>query len=180
MITNQAGLVRYRIGDVVKLERFENTTPVVSFQYRLGQVLNVRGEKMTENLLAKAIKGASKKIGISATDFCAAEDVIVVDEHNLSRPRYHIFIEPRRGQQEANALSKTYDEYLQKYSEVYKSYRVKGAIEAPVVHILGKGSFNEFRGYMLRENTNGTITQFKVPRVIKLKKAVEFLLSKEV
>ena len=180
VITNQAGLVRYRIGDVVKLERFENTTPVVSFQYRLGQLLNVRGEKMTENVLTKAVKEASNKIGISATDFCAAEDVIVVDEHNSSRPRYHIFIEPRRGQQEANTLSKTYDEYLQKYSEVYKSYRVKGAIEAPVVHILGKGSFDEFRGYMLRENTNGTITQFKVPRVIKLKKAVEFLLSKEV
>ena len=56
VITNQAGLVRYRIGDVVKLERFENTTPVVSFQYRLGQLLNV-GEKDDGECVGKSSQG---------------------------------------------------------------------------------------------------------------------------
>ena len=181
VITNLAGLVRYRFGDVVKLERFENETPIVSFQYRQGQVMNVRGEKMNENILTKAIKDASSDIGLSSmVDFCASEDLLAVNNTNSNKSRYHIFIEIdsiiENDIQEGHELNHKYDCYLQKYSEVYKSYRKKEAIEMPIVHILQKGAFEALRSYILKENSTGSITQLKIPRVLKLRKFVQFLL----
>ena len=184
VITNLAGLVRYRFGDVVKLERFENETPIVSFQYRQGQVMNVRGEKMNENILTKAIKDASSDIGLSSmVDFCASEDLLAVNNTNSNKSRYHIFIEIdsiiENDIQEGHELNHKYDCYLQKYSEVYKSYRKKEAIEMPIVHILPKGAFEALRSYILKENSTGSITQLKIPRVLKVRKFVQFLLERK-
>ena len=184
VITNLAGLVRYRFGDVVKLERFENKTPIVSFQYRQGQVMNVRGEKMNEKILTKAIKDASSDIGLSSmVDFCASEDLLAVNNTKSNKARYHIFIEIdsmiENDIKEGHELNYKYDYYLQKYSEVYKSYRKKEAIEMPIVHIVPKGAFDALRSYILKENSTGSITQLKIPRVLKVRKFVQFLLERK-
>ena len=163
---------------------FENETPIVSFQYRQGQVMNVRGEKMNENILTKAIKDASSDIGLSSmVDFCASEDLLAVNNTNSNKSRYHIFIEIdsiiENDIQEGHELNHKYDCYLQKYSEVYKSYRKKEAIEMPIVHILQKGAFEALRSYILKENSTGSITQLKIPRVLKVRKFVQFLLERK-
>jgi auxin responsive GH3 gene family len=181
VITNLAGLVRYRMGDVVKLERYEGTAPVVSFQYRQGQVLNVRGEKMNEQCLTRAVEAWAKKENVSLIDFCAAEDVTVVEPGRPSRPRYHLFIEPATALvgTSSSKESRSVDEELRRYSDVYDSYRRKDAIDMVKVHILQKGSFENFRTQFLKESTTGTVTQFKIPRVLRRKRLVELLLPEE-
>ena len=56
VITNLSGLYRYRMGDVVKIVGYYNKCPVMEFQYRTGQILNVKGEKTSEQQLYDAIK----------------------------------------------------------------------------------------------------------------------------
>ena len=175
------------IQDVIKVEGFENETPIISFQYRKGQVLNVRGEKINECILAKAIKDANNSLGVSISDFCAAEDLMLVNGKELNKPRYHIFIEVDANDgdndnnviKEGDKVNRIYDSFLQKYSEVYESYRRKDAIELPVVHVVKKGAFEKLRLFALNENTTGSITQFKIPRVLKVKKFVQFLLKEK-
>ena len=48
VITNQAGFYRYRINDVVKVVGYRDTCPLVQFAYRKGQLVNMAGEKFTE------------------------------------------------------------------------------------------------------------------------------------
>ena len=171
--------------DVIKVERFENETPIVSFQYRKGQVLNVRGEKLNESILTKAITDATNSLGVPISDFCAAEDLVLLDDKGINKPRYHIFIEVDTTDddnsnniiREGDKLNRKYDSFLQKYSEVYESYRRKDAIELPVVHVVQKGAFERLRLFALKKNATGSITQFKIPRVIKLKEYAQFLLK---
>lgn len=48
VITNQSGLYRYRCGDVIKVLDYRNDCPYIQFAYRKGQLLNLTGEKTTE------------------------------------------------------------------------------------------------------------------------------------
>ena len=54
VISNHAGLYRYRLGDVVRIVGFEGKTPVFEFEYRRGNVLDLVGEKTTEQHLRNA------------------------------------------------------------------------------------------------------------------------------
>eukprot|EP00325_Prymnesiales_sp_UTEX-LB-985_P017138 CAMPEP_0174762376 /NCGR_PEP_ID=MMETSP1094-20130205/109744_1 /TAXON_ID=156173 /ORGANISM="Chrysochromulina brevifilum, Strain UTEX LB 985" /LENGTH=663 /DNA_ID=CAMNT_0015968329 /DNA_START=70 /DNA_END=2062 /DNA_ORIENTATION=- len=61
VITNLGGLNRYRIGDVVKLVGFHERSPLVTFEYRIGQLLNLRGEKLSEPQFERALQSALRQ-----------------------------------------------------------------------------------------------------------------------
>ena len=69
VVTTLGGLCRYRIGDVVEFVKYhEGHAPVVRFRYRAGQVLNVRGEKTSEEVLQRAVD-----VALGNVDFAAFE-----------------------------------------------------------------------------------------------------------
>ena len=106
VITTLSGLCRYRIGDIVKVVRFHNQCPVIEFQYRQGQLLNMRSEKCSETMLYEAI---TKVIGRKAhlVDYTCAESILLdfvpscwktcaksqVELSPLVKPFYVIFME---------------------------------------------------------------------------------------
>ena len=101
-MTNPSGLYRYRIGDVVKIARFHNSCPVVEFQYRQGQILNVRAEKTSERVFYDALTAALGEEGqkLQMVDYTCAESVMFstqnhVISHELKSvaPFYALFIE---------------------------------------------------------------------------------------
>jgi hypothetical protein len=72
VITNHAGLYRYRLGDVVRIVDVVGTTPVFEFAYRRGNVLDLVGEKSTEQHFRSAFAQlAREELGGDAglTDF---------------------------------------------------------------------------------------------------------------
>ena len=102
MVTNHSGLYRYRIGDVVKIARFHNSCPVVEFQYRQGQILNVRAEKTSERVFFDALTSALRSEGqrFQMVDYTSAESVmlrtqshVIGDDVKDVTPYYAVFIE---------------------------------------------------------------------------------------
>lgn len=71
VLTNSAGLVRYRLDDVVRIRGRIGRTPLLEFLHRAGRVSSVAGEKLTENQLVSAIQIACQKHGIPEFDFVA-------------------------------------------------------------------------------------------------------------
>ncbi|MED6180136.1 Jasmonoyl--L-amino acid synthetase jar4 [Stylosanthes scabra] len=59
-ITNPAGLYRCRIGDVVKVVGFHNSTPEIKFVGRSNLVLSINIDKTTETELQFAVEAAGK------------------------------------------------------------------------------------------------------------------------
>ena len=79
VVTTLSGLYRYRIGDVVRVVRFHNSCPVIEFQYRQGQILNMRSEKTTETMmydaLTKVLLGTREEPRL--VDYTCAESILL-------------------------------------------------------------------------------------------------------
>ena len=106
VITNLAGLCRYRFGDVVQVSGFHKQAPQVSFLYRCvfssslsvsifdlndlemnvfrqGQFLNVRGEKTSEQTFYYTLTTTASDIwredDVTLRDYCCVESGIAAD-----------------------------------------------------------------------------------------------------
>jgi hypothetical protein len=85
VITNQAGLYRYRCGDVIKVLDYMNECPYIMFAYRKGQLLNITGEKTTEEHMAKVVKEIAKVAGCKITNWAVQSKI---EEH----PYYYLLL----------------------------------------------------------------------------------------
>jgi hypothetical protein len=72
VLTNDAGLVRYRLDDVVRVHGFVGQAPIIEFLHRSGRVASVAGEKLTENQLVAAIQAACRELHVETPEFLAA------------------------------------------------------------------------------------------------------------
>ena len=120
------------------------------------------GEKLDESTLTHALQKAAISQHLELVDFCAAEHVLVptslLSRAMAAAPHYHIFVEVERsreggmgggvgrwlgGEGSRKRLSDsekaTFDENLRTASQVYDSYRAKGAIGALQVHEVPAG-----------------------------------------
>ncbi|TKS89655.1 GH3 domain-containing protein [Collichthys lucidus] len=180
VITNASGLFRYRIGDIVKVVGFHNQCPVVEFQYRRGQMLNVRGEKVSEALFLDSLKKAvSQWPGAQLIDYCCAESGIMGDSIGGSDPHYQVFIELKGVRNLTEEQRYKLDICLQQNSAVYKSFRIKGSIGPMRVQLVAAGAFKELRKHMMAFSSTSPNT-FKMHRVLRRKEYADFLLGKTV
>ncbi|KAM6898767.1 GH3 domain-containing protein isoform 1-T1 [Lycodopsis pacificus] len=180
VVTNASGLFRYRIGDIVKVVGFHNQCPIVEFQYRRGQMLSVRGEKVSEVLFLKTLKTAvAQWQGAQLVDYCCAESGIMGDSTGGSDPHYQVFIEMKGVRNLTEEQRYKLDICLQQDSAVYKSFRVKGSIGPMRVQLVAEGAFKELREQMMAFSNTSPNT-FKMHRVLRRKEYADFLLGKTV
>ncbi|XP_061078906.1 GH3 domain-containing protein isoform X2 [Conger conger] len=178
VVTNASGLFRYRIGDVVKVVGFHNQCPVVEFQYRRGQMLNVRGEKVSEAMFLAALMRAVRQWpGAELVDYCCAESGILGESSGGSDPHYQVFLELQGVRNLTEEQRYKLDHCLQEDSAVYKSFRHKGSIGPMRVQLVGGGAFQELRGHMLAFSQASPNT-FKMHRVLHRKEYANFLRGK--
>lgn len=180
VITNASGLFRYRIGDIVKVVGFHNQCPIVEFQYRRGQMLSVRGEKVSEALfLASLKKAVAQWPGAQLVDYCCAESGIMGDSIGGSDPHYQVFIELKGVRNLTEEQRYKLDICLQQDSAVYKSFRIKGSIGPMRVQLVAEGAFGELRKDMMAFSNTSPNT-FKMHRVLHRKEYADFLLGKTI
>ncbi|XP_040033125.2 GH3 domain-containing protein [Gasterosteus aculeatus] len=178
--TNASGLFRYRLGDIVKVVGFHNQCPIVEFQYRRGQMLSVRGEKVSEALFLNALKKAlAQWPGAQLVDYCCAESGIMGDSVGGSDPHYQVFMELKGVRNLTEEQRYKLDVCLQQDSAVYKSFRVKGSIGPMRVQLVAEGAFKELRKHMMAFSNTSPNT-FKMHRVLRRKEYAEFLLRRTV
>ncbi|XP_017290095.1 GH3 domain-containing protein [Kryptolebias marmoratus] len=180
VVTNASGLFRYRIGDVVRVAGFHNRCPIVEFQYRRGQMLNVRGEKVSEALFLGALKKAvAQWPGAQLVDYSCAESGILGDTIGGSDPHYQVFLELKGVRNLSEEQRYKLDICLQQDSAVYKSFRIKGSIGPMRVQLVAEGAFRELRKQMMADTSTSPNT-FKMQRVLRRKQHADFLLGKTV
>ncbi|XP_072312308.1 GH3 domain-containing protein [Eucyclogobius newberryi] len=178
VITNASGLFRYRIGDIVQVVGFHNQCPIIEFQYRRGQMLNVRGEKVSEQLFLGALKKAlSQWPGAQLVDYCCAESGIMGDSSGGSDPHYQVFLELKGVRNLTEEQRYKLDICLQQDSAVYKSFRIKGSIGPMRVQLVAPGAFNQLAKEMMSFSKT-TRNTFKMHRVLRRKEYADFLLGK--
>ncbi|MBE6811827.1 MAG: GH3 auxin-responsive promoter family protein [Ruminococcaceae bacterium] len=171
IITNLAGLYRYRMYDVVRVTGFYQKTPKVEFLYRSNLVLNITGEKTTQQMLDWAVEKACTQVGLPYSRFCAYGSM---EDGKL--PYYNILIEPKDDSDVdltllADALDKAFcDSNL--YIDVRRREDVLGKTQ---VHLLQKGTFDAYTDSLRQQGIN--ISQVKPVTILNTNERQEFFLS---
>ena len=89
IITNAAGLYRYRMSDCFEVTGWLNATPTINYVGRVNKNMNICSEKIMESDIEKVVEQTSIEAGMPIFDFC-----VYPDYENM---RYAFLVEPERG-----------------------------------------------------------------------------------
>lgn len=166
IITNQAGLYRYRCGDVVKVLDYLNDCPYIVFSYRKGQLLSIAGEKTTEAHIAALVKAIEKEADVKIKDWVVYNDLDDYPYH------YVLLLENEEGKDLT-----IYNEFAHKtLEEINVRYKIIQEIGKIVIRNLKAGSQEEWKTKRISEGT--PITQYKPVRILDNKEKEDFFMSR--
>ena len=86
VVTTGGGLYRYRTGDCVTINHFENGVPHLSFQYRFGRTSSITGEKLTEQHVLSALEHTDTHLVLRRRD-------VLVFPRTVDKPHYAILVD---------------------------------------------------------------------------------------
>ncbi|MCF0136997.1 MAG: GH3 auxin-responsive promoter family protein [Oscillospiraceae bacterium] len=172
IITNKAGLYRYRVGDVVRVMGYYHEMPMVQCAYRKSEMIRLTCEKTTEAMVNSMIESFCRETGISLSNFSIYGDT------NATPPRYVLLLEPEKSVD----LSKTpqYEQFLEEKLEylnmIYADY-IKSRTLAPLKLYFSKiGSHREYN--RIRLQGGGLEHQTKPVRVLDTQDKRDFFLAR--
>ena len=172
IITNYAGFYRYRLGDIVKVVDFYHESPVLEFLYRKGQLLNIAGEKTSEEAVRLAMTQTMEALKQTLVDFTVTLDL------SSALGQYAFFIEVEAGGVKSEEIPKLRDTLEKKLYAANPRYRagVESHRIAPcVVHRVRPGTFDRLRQELVKRGAS--LNQVKIPRAIQDARLIEVLES---
>lgn len=172
ILTNDAGLYRYRMGDVINIRRIEQGVPIYTYEYRLNEQCEVGGIRVNERDLTEAVRHIAEHANTEIRDFCAMGE----------EDRLELFIElspdaaqefMKLGEEERARLT---DEGLCAASSTYADGRKMGVLRSPVLRILQPETHLLYRDRsMFREKI--APDQIKPVRVLGTEEKKKFFLA---
>ncbi|MEO0576750.1 MAG: GH3 auxin-responsive promoter family protein [Pseudomonadota bacterium] len=85
VVTTGGGLYRYRTGDCIRVNHFEQGIPHISFQYRFGRTSSITGEKLTEQHVLSALDHPRTERVLTRRD-------VLVFPRTGERPHYAVLV----------------------------------------------------------------------------------------
>jgi hypothetical protein len=147
VLSNASGLYRYDIGDVVRVLRFEQRTPVIEFQYRVGRTCSFTGEKLTEAQVSAAAGDASAELGVAVHAFTL---IPVLD---VGLPHYRWLVEVGDGVDLA-ALLRSLETKLCAHNTEYAGKRTSLRLGAPELWRVANGGYAALRRRRVEAGAN--------------------------
>ncbi|KAI4311450.1 hypothetical protein MLD38_036345 [Melastoma candidum] len=162
IVTNFAGLYRYRLGDVVKVVGFHNATPKLQFICRSNLLLTVNIDKNTEKDLQLSVETASKLLSdekLEVVDFTSHVDL-------TTDPGHYVIFWELSGQDIDDELMRDCCNCLDRsfIDAGYVSSRKVGAIGALELRVLRRGAFQKVLDHYL--GLGSAVSQYKTPRCV--------------
>lgn len=159
VISTNAGLWRYILGDLVRFTDVRDSRVIISG--RIKQFLSLCGEHLSLDNINQALINVNKKKHIIEPEF-----TIYVDKENQL---HHWFLEITDSKIDQHELIMSIDKSLCELNDDYKSAR-KYTLSEPVLTILEPGTIYE---YMKSLSKFGS--QNKMPRVLNENQAIEWM-----
>lgn len=140
ILTNENGLYRYDINDIVSVNGFYHKTPVISFLRKSGNFLNIAGEKLHLNHCLSAIDKLQSVYSLDIRQFR-----LVPDQANL---RYEFLLDIRAGvpgESMHKVLLTALDSALCENNIEYDSRRRSKRLNPPCIHVMDPSWEDEVR-----------------------------------
>lgn len=172
VVTNYAGLYRYKIGDVIKVVDFYNNCPEVEFLYRKNQVLNMVSEKTNEEHLANSVRSTIRRLNLNLVDYTTMPD------NSITPGRYTFYFEIKNNKSnyKLESLEKTLDSEIRKANLAYDRARNNKRLGMVKVIPLFPNTFELIKESLLTKGISKN--QIKIPRVIANNKNIINIINK--
>jgi len=191
VITTEDGLIRYRTGDIIHCTRFLSRAddllplpselkeipriPLITIVYRAGTILNVCGEKATEEHIIYALQQTiyewkQQGITIELCDFTSFPKLDAFPVH------YVIFFEVTNKDDttiKRNDSDSTFDQHLCKANDFYNAARNAGKLGPAISILVRSGTFSNFKQNMIK-TVGVNPLQFKTKRLLKDNDHIQF------
>lgn len=167
IITTNAGLWRYKIGDTVM---FTSLSPYrIKITGRTKSFINAFGEELMVDNADKALDIACKKTGASIHEYTAAP--VFMGDHGSGAHEW--LIEFEKPPQNADYFGECLDNALKSVNSDYEAKRYKDmALKDPIIRVMPEGTF--YNWLKFKGKLGG---QHKVPRLNNDRKMLEEVLS---
>lgn len=169
VITNQAGLYRYRIGDIIRCEGFMNQCPIVSFSRRKGHFISICGEKATEDDLTELVRRLEERSG------CKVENWVVYADYD-TRPAHYVLATENSGGRDLSVYSADAEADMRQINKLYDRFRVNKTINPFEIVNQRPGTHDEWKAARIAKGT--APTQVKPVRLLDSEEKKEFFLSR--
>ncbi|MFO0722501.1 MAG: GH3 auxin-responsive promoter family protein [Myxococcota bacterium] len=172
ILSTQSGLYRYNIGDVVRVSRFVDRTPVIEFMNRAGNTCSLTGEKLTEDQVTGALMDAAERTGLKIDNFTVAPAP-------EGFPRYVVAIElsGKPSPETLRALLGGFEAALSARNIEYASKRESQRLGAPELWRVKTGEYANRRQRKIEGGTNDA--QFKPTHLTRDSKVLGELVVEE-
>ncbi|OMO64328.1 GH3 auxin-responsive promoter [Corchorus capsularis] len=161
IVTNVAGLYRYRLGDVVKVMGFHNKTPELKFVCRRNLMLTINIDKNTEKDLQLAVEEAAKLIAgekLEVIDFSSHVDV-------STDPGHYVIFWEINGEVSDEVLQECCNSLDRAFVDAgYLSSRKVNSIGPLELRVVWRGTFQKILDHYL--GLGAALSQFKTPRCV--------------
>ena len=167
VITTNAGLWRYKIGDTV---RFTSTNPYrIRVTGRTKHYINAFGEELIIENAEEALRNSCKLTGAEIADYTVAPIYMSGKEKGA----HEWIIEFRKAPDEIESFTEALDEALKKVNSDYEAKRYNNmTLNKPKIHVAPEKTF-----YNWLKSKNKLGGQHKIPRLSNDRDYVEELLQ---
>ena len=144
VITNQCGLYRYKIEDVVTITGYINEIPMLQFAYRKKQIVNIGGLHLTIEHLEAAIEKLEVVLNNKIIDYSIGTDY----EHVPTRMM--LFLELEK-QQEIDNLAQIFDDIVTEINDEHGRMIGTGQTASSIVYIVKNRTYENYRKERMKE-----------------------------
>lgn len=171
ILTNTSGFYRYRIEDVVRVTGFYYESPKVTFCYRLNQIANISGEKMTQMAFDYIVDGMCEKLDELFVGYSIYAD------HSTSPGHYVMLIETAKDVDiiKEEEYAKLFEELFCKNNPSAQPVFKNGSLGHCEVKFLRRGTYDDYRQVLKDRGAN--LNQVKPLKLIDTEEKKEFFFS---
>lgn len=171
ILTNMSGFYRYRIEDVIKVTGYYHQSPKVTFCYRLNQIANISGEKISQMAFDEIVNNLSEKTGDLFIGYS------IYPDRTTSPGHYVLLVETASPVDEDKKAhyGEYFEEMLCKGNVSVEPLIKSGALGHCEIKFLQKGTYDDYREVLRARGAN--LNQVKPIKVIDTEEKKEFFFS---
>lgn len=169
IVTTQSGLYRYKCGDVIKVVDYLGECPYIQFAYRRGQLLNLAGEKTTEEHMQATVDKIAEKAGCRILNW-------TVDSVINAQPCYYLLMLENEEGKDLREYTAYADEVLREVNVRYRHFTDREVLGKVRIANLKPGTNAEW--IKLREKAGTSVSQIKPVRILDSEEKKEFFGSR--
>lgn len=171
ILTNMSGFYRYKIEDVIKVTGYYHQSPKVTFCYRLNQIANISGEKISQMAFDEIVNNLSEKTGDLFIGYS------IYPDRTTSPGHYVLLVETASpvDEDKKTHYGEYFEEMLCKGNVSVEPLIKSGALGHCEVKFLQKGTYDDYREVLRVRGAN--LNQVKPIKVIDTEEKKEFFFS---